>query len=87
MRATAHGSQVTTLELRDAARAGRRARLARAYVLQGRIVWSPDARFILVERPLLRSWMLVDVRTRRSRHIELPRALRLASGGVVDWIP
>jgi hypothetical protein len=26
-------------------------------------VWSPDGRFILVQRPLLRAWLLIDVRT------------------------
>ena len=86
MRGAPDGSQVTTLELHDAERPGRHRRLARAYVLLGRIVWSPDARFVLVERPLLRAWMLLDVRTGGARTIELPRALRHVSGGVLAWI-
>jgi hypothetical protein len=79
------GSQPTTLELRDAERPESRVRLARANALLGRIVWSPDARLVMVERPLQRDWLVVDARTGRARGLELPRGLRPIFDGVVDW--
>jgi hypothetical protein len=85
VRTLSDGSLVTTLELRDAQRQGWHARLARANVLDGRIVWAPDGRSLMVERPLMKDWLLVDVRTHRTRGLELPRGLRTIFGGVVSW--
>ncbi len=86
VRARADGSQVTALELRDARRPRWGARVARSDVLGGPVVWSPDARFLLVERPLGRDWLLVDARTRRSRGLAFPRTLHAVFGGLVRWI-
>jgi hypothetical protein len=85
VRAKADGSQVTTVELRDAGRHAWHVRLARAYVLTGAIVWAPDGRSLMIERPLQRDWLLVDVATRRQRGLELPRSLRPVFGGIVAW--
>jgi hypothetical protein len=85
VRLRADGSQVTTLELHDATRPGWHRRLARTSVLLGRIVWSPGARYVMVERPLRREWLLVNVRTGRARGLELPRDLRPIFDGVVSW--
>jgi hypothetical protein len=85
VRLRADGSQVTTLELRDAEKPGLRRRLARTSVLLGRIVWSPAARYVVVERPLRREWLLVNVRTGRARGLALPRDLRPIFDGVVSW--
>jgi hypothetical protein len=73
--ATATGAPVTTLELRDAARPPLHARLARAWTLGGRIVWSPDGRDVIVARPVLRDWLLITVRTHRARRLVPPRDL------------
>jgi hypothetical protein len=86
VRSNPDGSQVTTLELRDAERPHRLVVLARADVLSGPIVWSPDARFTLVEQPLQHAWLMVDVRTRRRRELALPRGIRSIFGGLVEWL-
>ena len=86
VRAGADGSEVTALELRDARRPRWGARIVRSDTLGGPIVWSPDARFLLVERPLGRDWLLVDARTRRSRGLAFPRTLHAVFGGLVRWI-
>jgi hypothetical protein len=51
------------------------ARLARAWTLGGRIVWSPDGRDVIVARPVLRDWLLITVRTHRARRLVPPRDL------------
>jgi hypothetical protein len=40
---------------------------------------------VMVERPLRREWLLVNVRTGRARGLELPRDLRPVFDGVVSW--
>jgi hypothetical protein len=72
---TAAGAPLTTLELHDAATPGLHARLARTWTLGGRIVWSPDARSLIVARPVLRDWLLITVRTAGARRIVPPRDL------------
>lgn len=84
---TAAGAPLTTLELRDAGTPAMHARLARTWTLGGRIVWSPDARSLLVARPVLRDWLLITVSTHRARRIAPPRDLPAGDGFPlpVDW--
>lgn len=75
VRGGAEGSTVTELRLRDAERPGWSIRAARGAKLFGRIVWSPDARSLLVERWVAVDWLLVEARTGRIRLLEPPREL------------
>jgi hypothetical protein len=75
VRAGAGGSTRTELELHDAERPGWSMRTARGATLFGRIVWSPDAHSLLVERMVAVDWLLVDVGTGQVRVIEPPREL------------
>jgi hypothetical protein len=72
---TAAGAPLTTLEVHDAARPAMHTRLARTWTLGGRIVWSPDARSLIVARPVLRDWLLISVRTHAARRMVPPRDL------------
>jgi hypothetical protein len=77
---TTAGAPLTTLDLHDAGTPAMHARLARTWTLGGRIVWSPDARSLLVARPVLRDWLLITVRTRGARRIAPPRDLPAGDG-------
>lgn len=79
------GRPVNALDLRDVQHPASQIRLAQAYAL-GRIVWSPDARFVMVERPPQRDWLLVDVHTRRARGLDVPHRLRPLFDGVLRWL-
>jgi hypothetical protein len=74
------GAPLTTLELHDAASPRLHARLARTWTLGGRIVWSPDARSLIVARPVLRDWLLITIRTHGARRIVPPRNLPAEDG-------
>ena len=65
----------TTLELYDARNSRSHRRLARSWTLGGRVVWSPDARSLIVARPVLRDWLLITVGTRVERRLAPPRDL------------
>jgi hypothetical protein len=80
---TASGVPLATLELRDAARRGMHSRLAASWTLGGRVVWSPDARSLIVARPVLRDWLVIDVRTHAVRRRAPPRQVPPAAGFTV----
>ena len=67
---TAHDARaVRRAELEVAPAAGARLDLG------GRVVWSPDARSLIVARPVLRDWLLITVGTRVARRLAPPRDL------------
>ena len=87
VRVRADGSQVTTLELRDAQEPGcGGASLARPGSWDASCGRPPRAT-LMVERPLRQDWLLVNVRTGRARGFALPRDLHPIFGGIVSWTP
>jgi hypothetical protein len=79
-RTTASGAPLTTLDLRDAARAQWHARLASSWTLGGRVVWSPDSKSLIVGRMVLHDWLLIDARTGAARRLVPPRDLPVKTG-------
>jgi hypothetical protein len=69
----ASGAPHTTLELYDARSSRSHRRLARSWTLGGRVVWSPDARSLIVARPVLRDWLLITAGNGAARRLSPPR--------------
>lgn len=74
------GLSTETLEVRDAARPGWREPLTASPGFSSRCAWSPDGAYLIVGRPAQRDWLLITVRTRAARSLELPRGIARRAG-------